>query len=115
MVSPYLLHLLVFSAFPVVFSIILTFFNWNIISRMEWNGLGNWKHVISDRLFWKSIFNNLEISFGSYSSADHHCPGISGSPKPEDPAQKFLSGSIFYAGRNFWRSSDDHVAAIAGV
>jgi multiple sugar transport system permease protein len=61
MVSPYLLHLLVFSAFPVVFSIILTFFNWNIISPMEWNGLGNWKHVISDRLFWKSIFNTLKF------------------------------------------------------
>lgn len=61
MVSPYLLHLLVFSAFPVVFSIILTFFNWNIISPMEWNGLGNWKHVISDRLFWKSIYNTLKF------------------------------------------------------
>ncbi|MCK9401253.1 MAG: sugar ABC transporter permease [Bacteroidales bacterium] len=61
MVSPYLLHLLVFAAFPVVFSIILTFFNWNIISPMEWNGLGNWKHVISDRLFWKSILNTLKF------------------------------------------------------
>jgi multiple sugar transport system permease protein len=61
MVSPYLLHLLVFSAFPVVFSIILTFFNWNIISPMEWNGLSNWKHVISDRLFWKAILNTLKF------------------------------------------------------
>lgn len=61
MVSPYLLHLLVFAAFPVVFSIVLTFFNWNIISPMEWNGLGNWKHVISDRLFWKSIYNTLKF------------------------------------------------------
>jgi multiple sugar transport system permease protein len=61
MVSPYLLHLLVFSAFPVVFSIILTFFNWNIISPMEWNGFANWKHIISDRLFWKSIFNTLKF------------------------------------------------------
>jgi len=61
MVSPYLLHLLVFTSFPVVFSIILTFFNWNIISPMEWNGLGNWKHVVMDRLFWKSIFNTLKF------------------------------------------------------
>jgi ABC-type sugar transport system permease subunit len=61
MVSPYLLHLLVFATFPVVFSIVLTFFNWNIISPMEWNGLGNWKHVISDRLFWKSILNTLKF------------------------------------------------------
>jgi multiple sugar transport system permease protein len=61
MVSPYLLHLLLFTAFPVIFSIVLTFFNWNIISPMEWNGLGNWKHVISDRLFWKSILNTLKF------------------------------------------------------
>ena len=61
MVSPYLVHLLIFTAFPVIFSIVLTFFNWNIISPMEWNGLGNWKHVISDRLFWKSILNTLKF------------------------------------------------------
>jgi multiple sugar transport system permease protein len=61
MVSPYLIHLLIFTAFPVVFSIVLTFFNWNIISPLEWNGLGNWKHVISDRLFWKSIYNTLRF------------------------------------------------------
>jgi len=61
MVSPYLVHLMIFTAFPVVFSIVLTFFNWNIISPMEWNGLGNWKHVISDRLFWKSILNTLKF------------------------------------------------------
>jgi len=61
MVSPYLVHLLFFTAFPVIFSIVLTFFNWNIISPMEWNGLGNWKHVVSDRLFWKSIYNTLRF------------------------------------------------------
>lgn len=61
MVSPYLLHLLVFTTFPVIFSIVLTFFNWNIISPMEWNGLGNWKHIVSDRLFWKSILNTLKF------------------------------------------------------
>jgi len=61
MMSPYLLHLLIFTTFPVIFSIVLTFFNWNIISPLEWNGLGNWKHVISDRLFWKSILNTLKF------------------------------------------------------
>lgn len=61
MVSPYLAHLLVFTTFPVVFSIVLTFFNWNIISPMEWNGLGNWKQILNDRLFWKSILNTLKF------------------------------------------------------
>jgi ABC-type sugar transport system permease subunit len=61
MVSPYLLHLLVFTTFPVIFSIILTFVNWNIISPMEWNGFGNWKQILYDRLFWKSILNTLKF------------------------------------------------------
>ncbi len=59
MVSPYLTHLLVFTAFPVVFSIILTFHKWNIISPMEFSGLSNWQHIFSDRLFWKAILNTL--------------------------------------------------------
>lgn len=61
MVSPYLAHLVVFTTFPVLFSIVLTFFNWNIISPMEWNGLGNWKQILNDRLFWKSILNTLKF------------------------------------------------------
>jgi multiple sugar transport system permease protein len=61
MVSPYLFHLLVFTSFPVVFSLVLTFHKWNIISPMEWTGLDNWKHIFTDRLFWKSILNTLKF------------------------------------------------------
>ena len=61
MVSPYLFHLLVFTSFPVVFSLVLTFHKWNIISPMEWTGLDNWKHLFTDRLFWKSILNTLKF------------------------------------------------------
>ena len=61
MVSPYLFHLIVFTAFPVVFSLVLTFHKWNIISPMEWIGFGNWQHVFSDRLFWISLLNTLKF------------------------------------------------------
>ncbi len=61
MVSPYLFHLIVFTAFPVVFSLVLTFHKWNIISPMEWTGFGNWQHIFSDRLFWISILNTLKF------------------------------------------------------
>ncbi|MCK4677511.1 MAG: sugar ABC transporter permease [Bacteroidales bacterium] len=59
MVSPYLIHLFVFIAFPVIFSLLLTFNQWNIIGPMEWVGFGNWKRVFADRLFWTAIFNTL--------------------------------------------------------
>lgn len=61
MVSPYLLHLLAFTAFPVIFSLVLTFFRWNIIGPMEWTGLGNWERLFNDRLFWKAIFNTFKF------------------------------------------------------
>ncbi|MCK5078579.1 MAG: sugar ABC transporter permease [Bacteroidales bacterium] len=61
MVSPYLFHLLAFTAFPVIFSIVLTFFKWNIIGPMEWTGLGNWERIFNDRLFWKAILNTIKF------------------------------------------------------
>ena len=59
MVSPYLLHLSFFVIFPVVFSIILMFHQWNIISPMEFVGFANFEKLIHDRLFFRSIFNTL--------------------------------------------------------
>jgi len=61
MVSPYLTHLLIFTTFPVLFSLFLTLFKWNIIGPMEWTGLGNWQQLFSDRLFWKAILNTLKF------------------------------------------------------
>jgi multiple sugar transport system permease protein len=61
MVSPYLAHLLVFTTFPVIFSIVLTFFKWNIIGPMEWAGFNNWERLFSDRLFWQAILNTMKF------------------------------------------------------
>jgi ABC-type sugar transport system permease subunit len=59
LVSPYLLHLALFVLFPVVFSIVLTFHKWNIISPMEFIGLDNYIHLLQDRLFWTALRNTL--------------------------------------------------------
>jgi multiple sugar transport system permease protein len=59
LVSPYIIHLLTFVAFPVLFSLILMFHRWNIISPMHYIGLGNFYHLFHDRLFFKAIFNTL--------------------------------------------------------
>lgn len=58
-ISPYLLHFALFVAFPVVFSIVLTFHKWNIISPMEYTGLNNYIRLFSDKVFLKSILNTL--------------------------------------------------------
>lgn len=59
LVSPYIIYFLVFVAFPVGFSIYLTFNNWNIIAPMEYTGLSNYKRLFQDAIFWKSILNTL--------------------------------------------------------
>ncbi len=59
MVSPYLVHLGLFVLFPVIFSIVLMFHRWNIISPMEFVGLHNCNKLFQDRLFFKSISNTF--------------------------------------------------------
>ncbi|MCK5207126.1 MAG: sugar ABC transporter permease [Cyclobacteriaceae bacterium] len=59
MASPYLLHLSIFVLFPVVFSLVLTFHRWNIISPMEYIGLSNYSRILQDRQFWKAVGNTL--------------------------------------------------------
>lgn len=61
MLLPYLLHLLVFVLFPVVFSVALTFHQWNIIAPMEYVGLDNFRRLFQDRLFGKAILNTLQF------------------------------------------------------
>jgi ABC-type sugar transport system permease subunit len=59
LVSPYLIHFMLFVAFPVGFSIVLTFHNWNIISPMEFTGLNNYVRLVNDKTFLKSMGNTI--------------------------------------------------------
>lgn len=59
LVSPYIIHFIVFIAFPVGFSIFLTFNKWNIISPMEFIGLSNYKRLFNDDIFWRSLSNTI--------------------------------------------------------
>src|SRR5690349_16129161 len=60
-VSPYLIFVSVFVAFPVLFCLFLTFHKWNIISPMSFIGTDNYSRLIHDRLFWKAIGNTLKF------------------------------------------------------
>lgn len=59
LVSPYIIHFLLFVAFPVVFSIVLTFHEWNIIAPMKYTGLNNYIRLFKDATFLRSILNTL--------------------------------------------------------
>ena len=59
MVSPYIIFFLTFVAFPVLFSLVLLFHRWNIISPMEFVGIDNFTRLIQDRLFFRSLLNTI--------------------------------------------------------
>jgi len=59
LVSPYVIHFILFVAFPVGFSIVLTFHKWNIISPMEFTGLNNYIRLFNDKTFLKSMGNTI--------------------------------------------------------
>lgn len=59
LVSPYIIYFLIFIAFPVVFSVVLTFHKWNIIAPMKFSGMNNYVHLVHDEFFFKSIINTL--------------------------------------------------------
>jgi multiple sugar transport system permease protein len=59
MTTPYLIHFAAFMAFPLIFSIILVFHKWNVITPMKWVGLANFRRVIRDDLFFQSLWNTL--------------------------------------------------------
>ncbi len=56
---PYLVHFSFFVAFPLIFSIILIFHKWNIITPMEFVGMRNFERLFQDMQFLKAITNTL--------------------------------------------------------
>lgn len=58
-VLPYVLFFLMFVAYPLVFSFILIFHRWNIVTPMEWIGLKNFARLLVDPLFFKAMTNTV--------------------------------------------------------
>lgn len=63
--SPYLyilpafLLLFLFRTIPVIMSLVIGFFKWEITGSGEFIGLENYKNMFADPVFWKSITNTL--------------------------------------------------------
>ncbi len=55
-ISPFLLGFLIFTAYPIITSLYLSFTNYNIITAPTWVGLSNYEEAFTrDRLFWSSL------------------------------------------------------------
>lgn len=55
LVSPTIIGLIMFILFPIIFSFILTFFEWDGLSDAKYVGFNNYTKLGNDPLFWKSL------------------------------------------------------------
>jgi cellobiose transport system permease protein len=60
-VAPFFVLFAVFGAFPVLFSIWISFHSWDGIGPMKWVGLEQYDYLLSDPKFWQTIGNTLII------------------------------------------------------
>lgn len=61
--TPVLIHFLIFQVIPFIYSFILTFLNYRIIGTSEFVGLRNWMQLFQDDIALKSIWNTVLFSF----------------------------------------------------
>ena len=55
--APYFVHLAVFFGYPLVFAIVLVFHRWDLVTPMEWVGMGNIARLVADDLFARAMLN----------------------------------------------------------
>ncbi|RED51786.1 carbohydrate ABC transporter permease [Cohnella lupini] len=58
-ITPTILLFAVFTVIPVVMAFYLSFTNYDVLSRMDWVGLDNYRKLIADDLLWQTFRNVL--------------------------------------------------------
>lgn len=58
-VSPYFILFAIFSAIPIVFTMMLAFTNWRGLGDMQFIGFENFGYLVQDPLFYKAFVNTL--------------------------------------------------------
>ncbi|MBN1285921.1 MAG: sugar ABC transporter permease [Anaerolineae bacterium] len=63
-ILPSLIHMAVFLLIPLVFSLVLSFTNWQGVTfqGLEWVGLDNYDFLMGDRRFWNAMGNSAKYT-----------------------------------------------------
>ncbi len=56
---PSLALLLVFVLWPMIYSMVLSFYEWSPLKGADFTGLANYKKLFGDSLWWESVWNTL--------------------------------------------------------
>jgi len=59
MLAPWIIGFIVFTAGPMVASIVISFMDWPLLQAPKWIGLGNYKFMFKGELFWISLYNTI--------------------------------------------------------
>lgn len=74
LVSPTILGLLGFIAFPLVFSLVLSFLRWDGLSEAKFVGIDNYEALLTDPLFWKSL--RITLTYAAVTTPIGVCAGL---------------------------------------
>ncbi len=58
-ISPWLLGFLAFTLFPVCASIYFSFCDYDVLTKPVWVGTLNYRDMVTDSVFWKSLYNTF--------------------------------------------------------
>ncbi|MGB9669016.1 MAG: carbohydrate ABC transporter permease [Anaerolineales bacterium] len=64
-VGPVLVVLGITSIFPTIYSVVMSFFNWNWGLRFDFVGLSNYIHYLSDKMFWQVLGQTFYFTIGA--------------------------------------------------
>jgi multiple sugar transport system permease protein len=62
--GPNLVLFFVFTLFPIVFGLAISFAHWNIVEPMTFAGLANYRQLLQDPLTWKTVQITLYYTIG---------------------------------------------------
>jgi len=61
-ISPWILGFLVLTLYPVLASLYYSFCDYDVLSSPIWIGALNYRDMLGDAVFWKSLFNTLRFA-----------------------------------------------------
>lgn len=64
-ITPNILLFLVFMIFPILFTFYISFHKWTILGKPNFVGLGNYYQLLTDNVFWISLWNTLYYTIGT--------------------------------------------------
>ncbi|MCF7927110.1 MAG: hypothetical protein K9L74_05995 [Candidatus Izimaplasma sp.] len=107
-ITPFFLVFIVFSLYPIFYTLFLSFHTYNGFTDMIPVGFLNYSRVFNDKIFYEAFFNTVRIWGGTYLN-------IRKGSGDEDIAYDFLSSMLFDTERMTERAANGDVYARKSV